>query len=204
MGALSVFGLLLPLITIAMLVVAIRALIRGVTLPRGGVTQASCENCQYPVAGLSSFACPECGKDLRSSGIITPSMEARRRGSMLGALAGWTYIVLFVGLFVVGIVGTLSVRRAVMTVAATTTTQTWPVTLNSSPGSLTLEQEYLTAPDGSQIDPVTLSPVDADFPSLELDTTGGTWTMTGADGNGAQLTALTEASVLEFPGRDWC
>src|SRR5262245_46761666 len=35
--------------------------------------QPSCGYCGYPVRGLPSFVCPECGSDLREVGIDTPS-----------------------------------------------------------------------------------------------------------------------------------
>jgi len=44
---------------------------------RRQVPQPSCGNCGYPVRGLESFTCPECGSDLREVGIATPAM---RRG----------------------------------------------------------------------------------------------------------------------------
>jgi hypothetical protein len=43
---------------------------------QGAVAQPSCGACGYPVQGLPSFTCPECGKDLRQVGIITPRQDA--------------------------------------------------------------------------------------------------------------------------------
>src|SRR5918993_4809070 len=47
---------------------------------RKAVTQPACGNCGYFVRGITSFTCPECGKDLREVGIVTPTTHA----------AGWS------------------------------------------------------------------------------------------------------------------
>ena len=73
---------------------AIRSIWITITPPRKGVKQPSCEKCKYPVAGLNSLNCPECGSDLRTTGIITRPMEVRRRGGLFGAILGLTYLVL--------------------------------------------------------------------------------------------------------------
>src|SRR5262245_26404429 len=67
-------------------------LIRTLTPGRRAPAQPACEKCHYPVAGLASFVCPECGEDLRRSGIITVAMEIRRRGSLGAALLAWFLI----------------------------------------------------------------------------------------------------------------
>src|SRR5262245_25266876 len=69
-----------------------------VTLPRRAVKEPSCEKCKYPVRGLTGLTCPECGADLRTWGIITARMEARRRGGLFSALAAWTIIAAAVSL----------------------------------------------------------------------------------------------------------
>ncbi|HEY7089210.1 MAG TPA: hypothetical protein VH518_14030 [Tepidisphaeraceae bacterium] len=48
---------------------------RGAFRRRMGISvdQPSCAGCGYPVRGLPSFICPECGCDLREVGIVTPS-----------------------------------------------------------------------------------------------------------------------------------
>lgn len=81
------FGVLLAFMSI-------RAIYITVTPPRGGVQSPSCEKCRYPVSGLNTLSCPECGTDLRLSGIITRAMEARRRGGLAGAIMGWSFLML--------------------------------------------------------------------------------------------------------------
>lgn len=73
---------------------AIRAIWVTITPPRKGVKQPSCEKCKYPVSGLTTPNCPECGNDLRQTGIITRPMEIRRRGGLGGAILGLTYLLL--------------------------------------------------------------------------------------------------------------
>ena len=46
------------------------------TWPKGpphNAREPACARCGYPVNGLPSFTCPECGADLRQVGITTPS-----------------------------------------------------------------------------------------------------------------------------------
>ncbi len=91
--------LLLLLVIGAWLVNTILVAVRP---PKNAVKEPSCENCRYPVAGLTELRCPECGSDLRLTGIITRDMEARRRGSTAGAvlalLALWLILAQFVSL----------------------------------------------------------------------------------------------------------
>lgn len=111
MGGFWFFGALLwGLLLIAPVVVSARAVWVCVTRPRGSRAEAACERCRYKVAGLSTFTCPECGTDLRRTGIITGPMEMRRRGSMVGGVAGWTFGALLIG--VAGIAGSASVSAS--------------------------------------------------------------------------------------------
>jgi hypothetical protein len=88
----GIVGLAGPLIGLVLLVGAVHMIWRAVTLPRGTRSAGACERCKYDVAELATFTCPECGADLRRVGIITPAMEARRRGSMAGAILAWTFL----------------------------------------------------------------------------------------------------------------
>ncbi|HZW10448.1 MAG TPA: hypothetical protein VFF69_11145 [Phycisphaerales bacterium] len=90
--AYGIFGLMSPLIGLVLVIASVHAIWRTVTLPRRTKQGAACERCKYEVADLTSFTCPECGEDLRRVGIITPAMEARRRGSLAGAILGWTFL----------------------------------------------------------------------------------------------------------------
>src|SRR3954471_19473227 len=103
MFALSMLGGLSPLIFIALLYLSCRAIARAVHVPKSLPREPVCENCKYRVAGLNSFACPECGRDLRQVGIVTLPMEVRRRAALAPAIAGWIFIVLAVGAVVAGV-----------------------------------------------------------------------------------------------------
>lgn len=59
---------LLIILTLVGLLLGRRARVRSVQTP-------SCGRCFYPVRGLSTFSCPECGSDLREVGILTPAMR---------------------------------------------------------------------------------------------------------------------------------
>lgn len=59
---------------------------------RGTTAEPVCEMCRYPVRGLGGLRCPECGTDLRRTGIITRAMEMRRRGGLGAALLAVTLL----------------------------------------------------------------------------------------------------------------
>ncbi len=69
-----IIGCALSLVVVGLVMFAIRLLIIS---PRSGPqnTQSVCGGCQYPVTGLSSLTCPECGGDLRRVGILTPTQQ---------------------------------------------------------------------------------------------------------------------------------
>jgi hypothetical protein len=123
-GMISLSVLPLLIFTLIMFAAA-RAVILAITAPRRGVRVPSCERCHYPVAGLAALACPECGTDLRSTGIITLPMEMRRRGSTLGAITWLTVLCLMLALLAfyasMLLVGTTAITA---TTSVTTTTLT--------------------------------------------------------------------------------
>jgi hypothetical protein len=96
MGAGSVFvavWMLAYLGFFLLLVVACaRTVWMTVTLPAKYRGASWCERCRYPAAGLQSFRCPECGTDLRITGIGSPAAEVRRRGSLAWALIAWSVL----------------------------------------------------------------------------------------------------------------
>lgn len=65
---------------------------RTISLPRRARRGPACERCGYSAQGLNALACPECGADLRRHGIITPRMEAKRRGSLASTIVVWTLL----------------------------------------------------------------------------------------------------------------
>jgi predicted RNA-binding Zn-ribbon protein involved in translation (DUF1610 family) len=88
-------SLILLLVVLAIVVLAARGVWLAVVPPRRCVKEASCETCKYPVTGLSAWTCPECGSHLLTVGIVTRSMEMRRRGSYLGAICGLLTLTVF-------------------------------------------------------------------------------------------------------------
>lgn len=77
----------------------VRVVIRATTAGRKGPKAPACERCKYPIEGLSGWQCPECGSDVRQTGIITRAMEVRRRGTMAGAILALTLGIAVVGFF---------------------------------------------------------------------------------------------------------
>lgn len=73
---------------------SIAAVRRAIVLPRSVPGHASCGNCGYNVENLGSRRCPECGQDLLTVGIVTRRLLLARRGSLVFALAGWTFLCL--------------------------------------------------------------------------------------------------------------
>ena len=130
-GLMSMVSPLLGLVLIAWAVVTVW---RAVVLPRGTRREPACEKCKYAVADLASFTCPECGSDLRTVGIVTPAIEATRRGSYTTAILAWTflcgaaiYIVFILSFFFVGI-------SNIATTSANAIT-TWTQTLTPNSGA---------------------------------------------------------------------
>jgi len=163
----GIFGLLGPLVGLVLVGASVHVIWRTVTLPRRTRLGAVCERCKYDVAELATFTCPECGEDLRRVGIVTPAMEARRRGSLPGAIIAWT--------FLCGLVAYLGVMGAFMwsfSGRMTSAVSGWQQTLTPGSGayrSLTVDFEsdgmtisgetelVLTMTDGAT-HPLTIDP----------------------------------------------
>lgn len=105
-GLAVVFGLIVFAATLGLFGVLIRLLIASVTLPRRMAAEAACDRCKYPIAGLAGWTCPECGADLRVVGVVTPTLEMKRRGTSSDAIAAWTLLILIVGGYAGTIVST--------------------------------------------------------------------------------------------------
>lgn len=180
MIALGLLSLLFPLLGILLIVWAIITIVQAVTRPRRASSWPACERCRYAVSDLSTFICPECGSDLRQTGIITPAMEARRRGSTVAALIAWTFLCASLG-YVVFIVGFMFFGYGAA-MSSVTTTSTW--------------NQTLTPRKAVPYANVTLS-YDADFQAL---TGNMDITLTGTDG--AAHTLVLDPFSLQISGLD--
>jgi hypothetical protein len=120
-------GLFFPLIFIALIVASIRAILLAIRFPPRATREPACEVCKYRVAGLTGFTCPECGTDLRQTGIITLGMEVRRRGSLTAAILGWLYLMFLLGGIGLSVISLLQLRPA-MSAAMSGMTTTTPLT----------------------------------------------------------------------------
>lgn len=81
--------LLIALVVLAGLVL-LATIWRRQAWGRGRAAEPSCGKCGYPVRGLTSLNCPECGSDLREVGIVTPR-TAREAGPLVWAVV-WTVV----------------------------------------------------------------------------------------------------------------
>lgn len=130
------------LICTALAALILPAIWRTVTPPRKGVKVPSCEKCRYPVAGNTALVCPECGTDLRLTGIITRPMEMRRRGHLFGALMAWTFLVLFVGYIAFALIWAAPISTAATGGSTVTTVANTLSPASSAYRSIEVAQDY--------------------------------------------------------------
>jgi hypothetical protein len=122
MAPFALLGCLWPLLAIAILAGCVINVLYAI-VPAVKPRQASCGRCGYPVAGLTSPACPECGGDLSRVGVSTRALATRLRGGLASALIGWTVLCVVAAFFLFFFLG---VRSAVAGSAASTpAAQTW-------------------------------------------------------------------------------
>lgn len=207
MGWVAIGWWLVPLVLLGLVVLAVRTIWVSLTVPRR-VTAPSCERCRYPVAGLSSFECPECGTDLRRTGIVTRPMEMRRRGGMFVAILSWTYLVGASTLMIEGLIATSMAWSAASGAVAAASVQTSVMTPNSGAyATVTLEQtsSWNGATPTSQID-MTLEASDGAQHTLRVDSVGNLWEVadeagavvaSGQDFGDEAIAALYESAGLD-------
>ena len=97
----SIVVLLGAVIVGALVVTLVASIVRW----KDRVKLACCGACRYPVEGLGTFTCPECGADFRNVGILVPGMRPKHRIYVAEILAAWAVIAAFGGFMTVGIVG---------------------------------------------------------------------------------------------------
>lgn len=91
----------------ALVVTAVATVVRW----RDRVRVPSCGACRYPVEGLTSFTCPECGADLRETGILAPGMRPKHRIFVAEMFAAWAVVAVVGMLITSGILGSSSLGQ---------------------------------------------------------------------------------------------
>jgi hypothetical protein len=95
----SLLGIGIVLLIGAVIVgAAVVFLVAAIVRWRDRIRVPSCGACRYPVEGLSTFTCPECGADLRGVGILVPGVRAKHRVHVAEKFAAWAVVALFGGL----------------------------------------------------------------------------------------------------------
>jgi len=200
------FGLLYSLIPLtillAMVVVAARAIWLTVVPPRRCVKEASCEKCKYPVAGLSTWTCPECGSHLLTVGIVTRAMEMRRRGGYVGAIGGLLFlllIVILIGLWVVvatlgDSVGLFGFRIVTQTVTLTPASGAYP------PLTFEMEQDWTKGASAASVI-VRSAPASSSSDLHIIYSPGATITSVDADGTVRQSNVDSDAVTAWLSGQ---
>jgi len=190
------------------LVISIRALWLALTRPANYRAEPVCERCRYRVGGLSTFTCPECGTDLRRTGIITPAMEMRRRGSTVGAIAGWTLLMAFVGIMLGAVVSIMAFSRMAPAMAAgmsmvattpltssTTLYRSLSITSNMSGGGVTRSDITVVLADNAGTE-WTLT-IDPNAQTSRVTDSAGTVLYTGAMGDEPDVKALYDSAKID-------
>jgi hypothetical protein len=87
MGVAELMSILFLLVVLAIPIVGIVFLVKGCRR-RGGLGFPACGNCQYDVTATlgTSLTCPECGNDLRASGVQAPDGKRSVGFIVTGAL----------------------------------------------------------------------------------------------------------------------
>lgn len=204
MGGFMLMGLLAPAFFLLMIAWAISTIVIAVTLPKKAVKAPACERCKYPVAGLAAFNCPECGTDLRVTGIITRTMEVRRRGNLFSAIIAWTVLCGIAGLIASSIFGSMWMVQTMYSAAnSTTTTTTTTFTPNSGTyRSIDVKSVFVTplmtpTKVGTTIT-ATLHAKDGNDFTAKTTPPGVTWTWTKADRSEASAATIDETAILEW------
>lgn len=68
------------------------SLVAAIVRWRDRVRMPCCGACRYPVEGLSTFTCPECGADLREAGILVPGVRPKHRVDVAEMFAAWAAV----------------------------------------------------------------------------------------------------------------
>jgi hypothetical protein len=87
----------MPVLIGAILVagICVFVILRACTLPRGARGRASCGACGEPYVG--SVTCPACGGDIAQTGVVTPAIVHKCRGSVAAAVVSIVVLAASVG-----------------------------------------------------------------------------------------------------------
>ncbi len=107
MGVMAVGMLLAAGIIVAVLISVMAMAVRY----RDRVRRPCCGRCRYPVEGLTSLTCPECGADFRREGILVPGVRPRNRVYVAEMTAAWVLVCVFGSLLTAGFVGMFDFAR---------------------------------------------------------------------------------------------
>jgi len=83
------------------------------------VTDTACGSCRYLLSGISSEACPECGRSLRDVGVLLPAMPGTPKYPLAAWIrVGWVAIIMglivppvWTAVFVMNVVETTVIRK---------------------------------------------------------------------------------------------
>lgn len=201
MGLLSIFSCFWPLVIGALIFPCAQilwvALVRPSRLPR----EAACGRCGYPVAGLSSHECPECGTDWRIAGVSTPSLIMRHRGSTASAIMAWTIANFSVASVALSVIGFTYAAVGVRTM--TSGPQTWSTPLYPASKAYTSVDVVSTttfgAPPTKNSLTLNLNLTDGSTWSMDIDAATSTATIKNPSGT-PQTSTYGPGSVAAFYG----
>ncbi|MBX3402361.1 MAG: hypothetical protein KF699_03005 [Phycisphaeraceae bacterium] len=169
---------------------------------RDRVRQPCCGECRYPVEGLTTFTCPECGKDLREAGILVPGVRPRHRVHVAELIAATAAACVLCGMITVGLLSSVPGGR-VTHFTRTTTVEVGSAgfgPLVTSATGRTAAQGSLSAAPAQRISLVEQSSGSAPPRVLEADMARGTWRV--MNGPGTTPTAEVHAGRLPIGAGD--
>ncbi|MEM7623499.1 MAG: hypothetical protein AAF235_09900 [Planctomycetota bacterium] len=185
--------------SVAMVVVAILTLVRGLTIPAGRRRGPTCGACGHGIDIRSSAGlCQECGKDLHAVGVATPSMAVAFRSAPVAVYGAWLALASSLGVIVayVGVtiwtVSSIAGGTFATSAIAETSTLT-PVGDRATPYELVVETELqqtfnfnaaANATPGAGAVEGTIELTDAqggDLPRMTITLPASSWRITTAE-----------------------
>lgn len=151
---------------------------------RDRVRRPCCGECRYPVEGLTTFTCPECGKDLREAGILVPGVRPRHRIHVAELLAAWSATVVLLCMISIAVLAGTPFGRSAQFSRGTTL-----MPASGAIGLISVEATGVASGDASvttaKAARMTLQGMQSNAPApprLEVDLQRGTWMLLPAAG----------------------